>query len=94
MDEFRHEAYENARIYKEGTKNWHDKHILKHEFKVGKNVLLYNSRLRLFPDKLISCWSAPFIVTQVFHLAWQKSPITQRAHLSMPLQNSKRKEQC
>lgn len=66
MDEFRHEAYENARIYKECTKNWHDKHILKHEFKAGKNVLLYNSRLKLFPGKLRSRWSSPFIVTQVF----------------------------
>ena len=27
LDEFRNEAYENARIYKEKTKAWHDKHI-------------------------------------------------------------------
>ena len=25
IDEFRNEAYENARIYKEWTKIWHDK---------------------------------------------------------------------
>lgn len=66
MDEFRHEAYENARIYKERTKKWHDKHILKRNFEVGQKVLLYNSRLRLFPGKLRSRWSGPFTVTRVF----------------------------
>ena len=29
-------------------------------------MLLYNSRLRLFPGKLKSRWSGPFTVTQVF----------------------------
>ncbi|GKV46874.1 hypothetical protein SLEP1_g53835 [Rubroshorea leprosula] len=66
MDEFRHEAYENAKIYKERTKKWHDKHILKREFAVGDKVLLYNSRLRLFPGKLRSRWSGPFMVTRIF----------------------------
>ncbi|GLU07084.1 hypothetical protein SLE2022_240580 [Rubroshorea leprosula] len=66
MDEFRQEAYENAKIYKERTKKWHDKHILKREFAVGDKVLLYNSRLRLFPGKLRSRWSGPFMVTRIF----------------------------
>ena len=35
MDEFRNNAYENARIYKDKTKRWHDKHILNRKFKVG-----------------------------------------------------------
>ncbi|XP_031280658.1 uncharacterized protein LOC116139127 [Pistacia vera] len=65
MDEFHHQAYENARIYKEKTKMWHDKHIVKKNFEVGHKILLYNSRLRLFPGKLKSRWSKPFIVTQV-----------------------------
>ncbi|KAL5583011.1 hypothetical protein UlMin_015453 [Ulmus minor] len=66
MEVFRNNAYENARIYKERTKAWHDKHILKREFQVGQKVLLYNSRLRLFPGKLRSRWSGPFIVSRVF----------------------------
>lgn len=66
MDEFRHDAYENARIYKEGTKKWHDQHILLREFVVGQKVLLYNSRLRLFLGKLHSHWSSPFKVVKVF----------------------------
>ena len=66
LDEFRNEAYENARIYKEKTKAWHDKHITRKEFTAGKQVLLFNSRLKLFPGKLKSRWSGPFTVTKVF----------------------------
>ena len=35
LDEFRNEAYENAQIYKEKTKAWHDKHIVRKEFESG-----------------------------------------------------------
>ena len=66
LDEFRNEAYENARIYKEKTKAWHDKHITRKEFIAGQQVLLFNSRLKLFPGKLKSRWSGPFTVTKVF----------------------------
>ena len=66
LDEFRNEAYENARIYKEKTKAWHDKHITRKEFTAGQQVLLFNSRLKLFPRKLKSRWSGPFTVTKVF----------------------------
>ena len=43
LDEFRNESYENARIYKEKTKVWHDKHIARKEFEAGQQVLLFNS---------------------------------------------------
>ena len=43
LDEFRNEAYENARIYKEKMKSWHDKHIVRKEFEAGQQVLLFNS---------------------------------------------------
>ena len=66
LEEFRNEAYENARIYKEKTKAWHDKHITRKEFTAGQQVLLFNSRLKLFPGKLKSRWSGPFTVTKVF----------------------------
>ena len=66
LDEFHNEAYENARIYKEKTKAWHDKHIIRKEFEAGQRVLLFNFRLKLFPGKLRSRWSEPFTVTQVF----------------------------
>ncbi|CAN6551763.1 unnamed protein product [Malus baccata var. baccata] len=66
LDEIRNEAYENARIYKEKTKAFHDKMIRAKTFAIGQKVLLFNSRLRLFPGKLRSKWVGPFIITNVF----------------------------
>ena len=63
LDEFFNEAYENARIYKEKMKAWHDKQIARKEFEAGQQVLLFNSRLKLFLRKLKSRWSGPFTVT-------------------------------
>ncbi|KAK6133005.1 hypothetical protein DH2020_033296 [Rehmannia glutinosa] len=67
MEEFRDEAYENSRIYKERTKRWHDKMIKKREFLPGEPVLLYNSRLKVFPGKLKSKWSGPFVIKKVLN---------------------------
>ena len=66
LDEIRFQAYKNAKLFKEQTKKWHDSHILKKVFKVGDFVLLFNSRLRLFSEKLKSRWSGPFQVVHVF----------------------------
>ena len=52
LEELINEAYDNARIYKEKTKRWHDKKILRREFKAGEQVLVYNSKIKLFPGKL------------------------------------------
>ena len=65
LEELRNEAYDNARIYKDEIKKWHDQKILRKEFKVGDLVLLYNSRLKLFPGKLKSRWSGPYTVVAV-----------------------------
>ncbi|KAM2342889.1 hypothetical protein ACFX1X_015233 [Malus domestica] len=54
LDEIRHEAYENACIYKEKTKAFHDKMIRGKTFAIGQKVLLFNSRLRLFPVQIQS----------------------------------------
>ena len=62
LEELKNETYDKARIYKDKTKKWHDQKILKKEFKVGEQVLLYNSKLKLFPGKLKSRWSGPYTV--------------------------------
>ena len=62
LEELRNKAYDNARIYKDKTKKWHDQRILRKEFRVGDQVLLFNSILRLFPGKLKSKWSGPYTV--------------------------------
>ena len=62
LEELRNEAYDNAILYKEKTKKCHDQKILRREFKVGEQVLLYNSRIKLSPGKLKSRWSGPYTV--------------------------------
>ncbi|CAM8920395.1 unnamed protein product [Rhodiola kirilowii] len=66
LDEIRFDSYENARIYKERTKKWHDKRIVRREFNEGERVLLYNSRLRLFPGKLCTKCSSPYTVERAY----------------------------
>ncbi|XP_049348124.1 uncharacterized protein LOC125812678 [Solanum verrucosum] len=66
LDEFRLMSYEISAIYKEKMKKWHDARILKRDFKVEDWVLLYNSRLKLFPRKFKSKWFESFRVTRVF----------------------------
>ena len=60
-------AYEHSLSYKECTKAWHDKRLRAQKvFQEGDRVLLYNSRLHLFPGKLKSRWSGPFTIKTVF----------------------------
>ncbi|KAI5328130.1 hypothetical protein L3X38_027526 [Prunus dulcis] len=65
LEEIRHESYESAKLYKERTKSYHDRNIQRKEFTKGMSVLLFNSRLRLFPGKLKSRWLGPFTVVNV-----------------------------
>ena len=65
LEEMPNDSYENAKIYKEKTKRWHDKHLLRKEFKARDKVLIFNSRLKLFPCKLRSRWSGSVTVTSV-----------------------------
>ena len=65
LEELRNEAYDNARIFKDKIKKWHDQKIMRKEFRVGKQVLLYNSRLKLFLGKLKSRWSGLYTVVAV-----------------------------
>ncbi|XP_024163856.1 uncharacterized protein LOC112170792 [Rosa chinensis] len=66
LEELRNDAYESSRIYKEKTKAFHDKMIRGKTFIAGQKVLLFHSRLKLFPGKLRSRWVGPFVVTYVF----------------------------
>nr|XP_016514221.1 PREDICTED: uncharacterized protein LOC107831022 [Nicotiana tabacum] len=65
LGEFRYHAFESTRLYKERMKMIHDRNIIERNFKLGDTVLLYNSRLRLFPGKLKSRWSGPFRVVAI-----------------------------
>ncbi|XP_015960068.1 uncharacterized protein LOC107483968 [Arachis duranensis] len=65
LDEFRLDAFENAKIYKKKAKRWHNRKIASKVFEPGQKVLLFNSRLRLFPGKLKSRWKGPYVITRV-----------------------------
>nr|GFA49029.1 hypothetical protein [Tanacetum cinerariifolium] len=66
LNELRDQAYENSLIYKEKMKKLHDSKIKNRIFNVGDRVLLFNSRLKIFPGKLKTRWSGPFTITKVF----------------------------
>ncbi|RVW97604.1 hypothetical protein CK203_046476 [Vitis vinifera] len=50
---------------KKRMKRWHDQLISNKEFQKGQRVLLYDSKLHIFPRKLKSRWIGPFIIHQV-----------------------------
>nr|GFA00774.1 reverse transcriptase domain-containing protein [Tanacetum cinerariifolium] len=64
LHELRDQAYENSLIYKERKKKLHDSKIKNRIFNVGDQVLLFNSRLKIFFEKLKTRWSGPFTITE------------------------------
>ncbi|KAL4297800.1 hypothetical protein GQ457_12G015030 [Hibiscus cannabinus] len=65
LEELRTASYDNAKIYKDKTKRWHDRKILPRQYQLGQQVLHFNSRLKLFPGKHKSRCSSPFTITNV-----------------------------
>jgi len=53
LEEIQLDAYESLKIYKERVKRWHDQFISRREFREGELVLLFNSRLKLFPGETL-----------------------------------------
>nr|GEY15354.1 reverse transcriptase domain-containing protein [Tanacetum cinerariifolium] len=66
LNELRDQAYENFLIYKERTKKLHDDKIKNRIFNVGDQVLLFNSRLKIFSGKLKSRLSSPFTISEIY----------------------------
>ena len=54
FEEIRNDAYLNLKIAKERSKKWHDQMITSKNFNKGDQVLLYDSKLHIFPGKLKS----------------------------------------
>ena len=65
MEELRNDAYINSKVAKQRMKRWHNQLISNKEFHKGQRVLLYDSRLHIFPGKLKSRWIDSFIIHQV-----------------------------
>nr|GFA10314.1 reverse transcriptase domain-containing protein [Tanacetum cinerariifolium] len=66
LSELRDQAYENSLIYKERTKKFHDAKIKNRIFNVDDQLLLFNSRLKIFSGKLKSRWSGPFTISEIY----------------------------
>nr|GFA92063.1 reverse transcriptase domain-containing protein [Tanacetum cinerariifolium] len=52
--------------YRERTKKLHDEKIKNRIFNVGDQVLLFNSKLKIFLGKLKSRWSGPFTISEIY----------------------------
>ena len=66
LDEWRTQAYENAKLFKEKVKRWHDRRIQKREFKVGEYVLLYNSHLDSLQENSSQNGKAHMLLRRVY----------------------------
>ena len=62
LEELRNDDYLNLKIAKDRLKKWHDQLIARKNFKQGDQVLLYDSKLQLFPGKLKSRWISGSVV--------------------------------
>nr|KYP43990.1 hypothetical protein KK1_034512 [Cajanus cajan] len=62
LEEMCLQAYESSKTYKNKGKSYHGRKIVWRNFQPGQQVLLFNSRLRLFPGKLKSKWSGPLVI--------------------------------
>ncbi|WJZ95596.1 hypothetical protein VitviT2T_014355 [Vitis vinifera] len=65
LEELRNDAYINSKIAKERLKRWHDQLVSRKDFQKRQRVLLYDSKLHIFPSKLKSRWIGFFTIHQV-----------------------------
>ena len=66
LEAYQNESYECLHNAREKHKFYHDRVILRRKFKQGEKVLLYDSKLHIFPGKLRSRWNGPYVVKEVF----------------------------
>lgn len=66
LEEIRNGAYESSQIYKDKTKAFHDKMILRKNNVVGQKILMFHSYPKLFSGTLRSSWVGPFVIFNIF----------------------------
>ncbi|PIN01465.1 DNA-directed DNA polymerase [Handroanthus impetiginosus] len=66
LEEFQLRAYENAKIYKEKTKKWHDNNKIMECHLSRDNMCFHLILILLLLGKLKSPWSGPFRITEAF----------------------------
>ena len=67
LEELTNESYANLLNYKNKTKKWNDARLRGNKnFQPGQKVLVFNSRLKLFPRKLRNWWYGPYVIKDVY----------------------------
>ncbi|XP_071900894.1 uncharacterized protein [Coffea arabica] len=89
LEEIRNEAYENAMIYKEKNRIFHDQQISRKTFVCGQKVLLYHSKLKLFPVEIQSLKTEKKFVVNGHRLKpyYDEAPVerVEMTHLEDPI---------
>ncbi|GJR84415.1 reverse transcriptase domain-containing protein [Tanacetum coccineum] len=88
LDELRHQAYENSRLYKERTKVWHDRKLrMRKEFKQGNLARRYENFRRMLkialPQLCISLCPGKYHFPLIFPILSLLSVITLRAMFNL-----------
>ena len=66
LEEIRNDAYDHVKHHKAKMRAKHDQGILRRKLKTRQKVLLYDSRLHLFPNMLRTRWTGPFIIAKIY----------------------------
>ncbi|GKA13442.1 reverse transcriptase domain-containing protein [Tanacetum coccineum] len=90
ISELRDQVYENSLIYKEKRKKLHDSKIKNRIFNVGDQVLLFNSRLKIFfgkahPDGSGPCHYLPKVIYGTAKIVSSDGSISKSTALSLSI---------
>ena len=66
LEELRLQAYDEGIAYKDKLKRFHDKNILRKEFKEGDKVMMFKARLKILPGKFKTRWEGPYEVVKAY----------------------------
>ncbi|RVW20095.1 hypothetical protein CK203_113212 [Vitis vinifera] len=91
MEELRNDAYINSKVTKQRMKRWHDQLISNKEFRKGQRVLLYDSRLHIFPGSS-SQVDSPFIITKCIPMEWRNCKEIERRKLGIKRSSKARRK--
>src|SRR3989337_30113 len=67
LDEWRTQAYKNAKLFKEKVKRWHDRRIQKTRIRNRRSSFIIQLSFKIFfAGKLLSKCEGPYIVEEVY----------------------------
>src|SRR4051812_28939733 len=67
LDDWRTDAHDKQRFYKERILYWQYIHMTKDIFHEGQRVLFYHTWMVIFPGEIQSEWAGPYTISQVYY---------------------------